>query len=151
MGMKILLAIDESKSSEAATQALIRQMRSDDVEVCVLHAIEPLLLVPEFSSSANVQNLVATEQARKEQAKKLVAGAEQSLRKAGFQAETLVEEAEPRTAILDQAAKWKADLIVVGSHGHKGLDRFLIGSVAEYVARHAACSVEIVRLPGLVA
>jgi nucleotide-binding universal stress UspA family protein len=37
-------------------------------------------------------------------------------------------------------------LIVVGSHGRKGLQRFLLGSVAELVARHADCSVEIVRV-----
>lgn len=146
--MKILLAVDASKSSEAATQAVIRQIRSDGAEVCVLHALEPLLLIPEFSSSGNQQNLVATEQARREQAKKLVAEHEQRLRSAGFKVQTVVEEASPRSAIIDQAAKWKADLIVVGSHGHKGLDRLLIGSVAEFVARHASCSVEVVRMPG---
>lgn len=146
--MKILLAVDDSKSSEAATQAVIQQMRSEGAEVCVLHALEPLLLIPEFSSSGNQQNLMATEQARKEKAKKLVAGHEQLLRNAGFQVQALLAEASPRAAIIDQAAKWKADLIVVGSHGHKGLDRLLIGSVAEFVARHAPCSVEVVRMPG---
>jgi nucleotide-binding universal stress UspA family protein len=49
--------------------------------------------------------------------------------------------------IVDRAAEWHADLIVLGSHGRHGLDRFLIGSVSEYVARHAPCSVEIVRMP----
>jgi nucleotide-binding universal stress UspA family protein len=49
--------------------------------------------------------------------------------------------------ILDTAAKWHADLIVIGSHGRKGLDRFLLGSVSEAVARHAPCSVQIVRVP----
>jgi nucleotide-binding universal stress UspA family protein len=37
-------------------------------------------------------------------------------------------------------------LIVVGSHGRKGLDRFFMGSVSEAVARHAHCSVQIVRV-----
>ena len=59
-----------------------------------------------------------------------------------------MEKADPRAAIVDYAANWKADLIVLGSHGRKGLDRFLIGSVAEFVARHAFCSVQIVRIPG---
>jgi len=46
---------------------------------------------------------------------------------------------------LDAASEWHADLIMVGSHGRTGLDRLLIGSVSEVVARHAPCSVQIVR------
>jgi nucleotide-binding universal stress UspA family protein len=49
--------------------------------------------------------------------------------------------------IIDAAEAWKAELIVIGSHGRKGLQRFLLGSVAESIARHAACSVEIIRDP----
>lgn len=47
--------------------------------------------------------------------------------------------------ILDEATHWGADLIVVGSHGRRGVDRFLLGSVSEAVALHAACSVEVIR------
>jgi nucleotide-binding universal stress UspA family protein len=52
---------------------------------------------------------------------------------------------EPRGVILDTAKDWRADLIVVGSHGKRGLDRFLLGSVSESVAIHATCSVQVVR------
>ena len=51
----------------------------------------------------------------------------------------------PRDIILQEAASWGADLIALGSHGRHGPDRFLLGSVSEAVAMHAACSVEIVR------
>jgi nucleotide-binding universal stress UspA family protein len=47
--------------------------------------------------------------------------------------------------IIDHAAEWHADLIVAGSHGWEGLNRFLLGSVSESVVRHAPCSVEVVR------
>jgi nucleotide-binding universal stress UspA family protein len=40
---------------------------------------------------------------------------------------------------------WNADLIVVGSHGRRGFDRYVMGSVSESVALHAHCSVEVVR------
>jgi nucleotide-binding universal stress UspA family protein len=50
-----------------------------------------------------------------------------------------------KEVILDEAERWGADLIVVGSHGHHGLRRFLLGSVSRAVASHARCSVEIVR------
>jgi len=47
--------------------------------------------------------------------------------------------------ILREAEKWDADLIVLGSHGRRGVKRFLIGSVSEAVAVHAKCTVEVVR------
>ena len=51
-----------------------------------------------------------------------------------------------RTTVVDVANQWHAGLIVVGSRGRTGLERVLLGSVSDYVARHASCSVEIVRL-----
>jgi nucleotide-binding universal stress UspA family protein len=52
---------------------------------------------------------------------------------------------DPRSFILDTAKAWGADLIVLGSHGRHGWDRLLMGSVAESVAFHAHCSVEVIR------
>lgn len=52
---------------------------------------------------------------------------------------------DPRTGILDLATAWPSDLIVLGSHGRRGWDRLLMGSVAESVAVHAHCSVEVIR------
>ncbi|MGA7647033.1 MAG: universal stress protein, partial [Terriglobales bacterium] len=54
-------------------------------------------------------------------------------------------EGDPRGSILDEAKAWGADLIVLGSHGRHGWDRLLMGSVAESVAMHAHCSVEVIR------
>ena len=73
--------------------------------------------------------------------------AKEQLEKAGFKAQTAVKEGDPKSTILDYAAHTSVDVVVVGSHGRKGLDRFLIGSVAESVARHAVCSVWVVRIP----
>jgi nucleotide-binding universal stress UspA family protein len=73
--------------------------------------------------------------------------AEEPLTKAGYKVETAVEEGDPKSTIVEDAARWHADLIVLGSHGRKGVDRFLMGSVSDAVARHAPCSVEVVRIP----
>jgi nucleotide-binding universal stress UspA family protein len=83
---------------------------------------------------------------RLKQARDLVARIAEQLHAEGFKA-ALVYEGNARVEIVDRAAEWHADLIVVGSQERHGLDRFLIGSVSEYVARHAPCSVEIVRIP----
>ena len=146
--MKILLAIDDSTFSEAATQAVIQQMRRERTEVCVLHVFQPLVLSSMLESQSIVETLEANERERKKEAKELVARGERLLSKAGFKVRTAVEVGDPRAVIIDYAVKWKADLIVLGSHGRKGLGRFLIGSVAEFVVRHTSCSVEIVRIPG---
>ena len=144
--MKILLAIDGSKYSEAATQALASQVRPQGAEVLVLQVVESLV----FSTPPQMSPGYAPETAAKQaeplrQAKESVAHAAEVLRAAGFAVNTRVVEAEIRTAILDVAAGWHADLIVLGSHGRKGLERLLLGSVSEAVARHAGCSVLIVR------
>jgi len=60
-------------------------------------------------------------------------------------AETAVASGDVREKIVEYAAEWGADLIVLGSHGRSGASRFLLGSVTEWIARHAPCSVKIVR------
>ncbi len=50
-----------------------------------------------------------------------------------------------KDAIIDTAQDWRADLIVVGSHGRRGLSRFLLGSVSQAVVAHAPCSVAVIR------
>lgn len=80
-------------------------------------------------------------------AEALVEKTAEVLRSRGLQTTTGVEFGDPRTKIIDAADRWGADLIVVGSHGRRTLKHFLMGSVSETVARHARCSVEIVRIP----
>ena len=58
---------------------------------------------------------------------------------------TEVANGSAKDVILDEAERWGADLIVLGSHGYSGWRRFLLGSVSHAVATHARCSVEIVR------
>jgi nucleotide-binding universal stress UspA family protein len=144
--VKVLLAIDDSKFSEAATQAVIQQMRPDQCEVSILHVVEPLLIVP-YEYIGDVATLQAAQKQWLKKGKELVVHAKEILEKAGFKTQTAVKEGDPRSIILDYIARTGTDVVIVGSHGRKGLDRFLIGSVAESVARHAVCSVWIVRIP----
>ena|SRR5579864_4512260 len=139
--MKIVLAIDESRFSEAATQAVIAQYQQQGTEVKVLNVVDLPLPIP-TSDAAAFRELSL------KHGQELVQRAERLLSKAGYKTQIAVEEGDPKSKIIDQAKKWKADLIVMGSHGRKGINRFLVGSVAEVVSRHASCSVEIVRIPG---
>ena len=62
----------------------------------------------------------------------------------GVQAEFSQSAGDPPQVICNVAKSWDADLIVVGSHGRKGLGELLLGSVSNYVMHHAPCSVLVV-------
>lgn len=140
--MKILLAVDPSKHSEAAVKALSNQYRPQDNEVCVLHVLQPIA----FSATPQMAPTYTPEMEQEgNEAKVLVERVAGQLRKAGFRAEARVTKGDVRETIVNTAAEWPADLIVVGSRGIGALRRLLLGSVAEFVARHAPCSVLIAR------
>ncbi|MBI4458448.1 MAG: universal stress protein [Acidobacteria bacterium] len=146
--MKILLAIDDSKFSQAALKMVLAQYPPRKTTVRVLHVVEPynLYYYPETTPAANIPNLVLIQKQMDKRGRDLVARVAEKLRAAGYKAETAVAHGDVRTAVVDAAAKWSADVVVLGSHGRKGIERFLLGSVSDYVARHAPCSVQIIRL-----
>jgi len=146
--MKVLLAVDDSQFSQAATQALLKQVKSGD-EVSVLHVVEP---ASHLTAGGMAGYDTALDEELKDEAKKgeaLVAQVAQQLRSNGngLKVTSTAVQGDPRLKIIDVAAQWGADLIVLGSHGRTGMSRLLMGSVSEAVARHAPCSVEIVRVP----
>ena len=139
--MKILMGIDDSQFSENLLRAIVTQFRTGNTEVRVLHVLQPIAPAPPQMAPGYAPEL----EEQKKPAHEMVERIAQKLRSAGFKADTAVEIGDIRETIIDSAAEWHADLIVVGSHGQRGIQRFLLGSVAEFVARHAKCSVEIVR------
>ena len=142
--MKILLAVDDSQFSVAALNAVIAQISPQGTEVLVLHVVEPVTLVspPQMSPDYTPELEIGVREGRE-----LVEREVQKLHAAGFKAHGDVRTGDIRGKILDAAAESGVDLIVLGSHGRKGVQRFLLGGVAENVARHAPCSVQIVRIP----
>jgi nucleotide-binding universal stress UspA family protein len=144
--MKILMATDGSPFSDAAIRSLTSQFRADGTEVLVLQVVEPLIFsTPPQMAPGYAPEMAARLKEQLELARNTAASAKEVLLKAGFKADSKVVENEVRTGILTVSEEWRADLIVLGSHGQKGLRKFLLGSVAEFVARHARCSVLIVR------
>ena len=147
--MRILLAFDGSECSEAALRAVIKQFPRENTEVRVFHADEwprdPRDLAFTEGLMAASEIVASHIRRRREDAEALAARAAERLQVAGFQTSTTVRAGDARHGIVDCAAEWHADLIVLGSHGQRGMDRFLLGRVSDSVVRHAPCSVEIVR------
>jgi nucleotide-binding universal stress UspA family protein len=148
--MRVLLAADESDFSTAAARAIAARPWPAGAEVRVMSAVD---LAPSFLQAAFEPAFVDTkgmEELREQavqRAENSITRAREILSDAGLQTSeylsVLLE--DPKKAILDAAADWNAELIFVGSHGRRGFQRFMLGSVSEAVAMHAACTVEIVR------
>lgn len=144
--MKILLATDGSDFSRVAAQSIAARPWPTRTQVRALSVAElslPLMEVPYFSSKT-MEKLRGEAMQQAEQAEM---AAEEILAAAGLEESgtVAVPTGTPREVILQSAEEWGADLIVCGSHGRRGLSRFLLGSVSESVALHAHCSVEIIR------
>jgi nucleotide-binding universal stress UspA family protein len=149
--MKMLLATDGSECSLAAVRSVLARPWPAGTILKVLSVEEPVTIdMPiEASSLASIypasllDKLVADARAL---ATRAVETARKMLLQAGMKVldQGPIPVGDPRAAVLDQAQAWPADLIVLGSHGRRGLDRFLMGSVAESVAVHAHCSVEVI-------
>ena len=140
--MRILLAVDESWASSEELEVMMGQLRPNGCEVRVLHVLQPIAISPPPQMASDYAPEL---QEFGKRAKELLENIERKLRAAGFKAESLVQKGDVRATILDEAEEWKADLIVLGSKGAGAARRFLLGSVADSVSRHAHCSVEIVR------
>src|SRR5215475_8071886 len=146
--MKILLATDGSDCSKAAVNSVAERPWPRGSEVKIVSAMEiPYAPTTETwvlpDSYYRELEKVAKEQA--EAAVKYAAEQFGSGKTAGLEITTKIISGSARDVILDEAERWDADLIVLGSHGYRGWQRFLLGSVSHAVATHAHCSVEIAR------
>ena len=142
--MRVLVAVDDSKFAEDLSRSVITQCQASTTEVLVLHrSLQPIGPPPPQMSPRYAPELEAENKLARELVERIAA----ELSAAGFKSQGRVEFGDVRESIIDYGSEWHADLIVVGSHGERGIQRFLLGSVSEFVARHARCSVEIVRAP----
>lgn len=144
--MKILLAIDDSKFSKAATNSIVKLAPPPETQVRVLNVVEPPSVLVARGMGGYSPNLRMVWEAQRKNAQALVTKVARQLRRKGFKPTTSIVQGEPRGKIVDVASRWNADLIVLGSHGHRGLKRFLMGSVSDAVVHHAHCSVLVVRM-----
>jgi nucleotide-binding universal stress UspA family protein len=142
--MRILLAIDASPHSQTAVDEVARRPWPSKSTIRVMTVIQPYVPpATEFVLAGATLDDVRRQQVST--GEQLTGRAVDALTRAGLVTETAVREGDPRSAIVDEAEEWGADVIVVGSHGRTGLTRWLLGSVAQAVVGHAPCSVEVVR------
>ena len=147
--MKILLATEGSEFSKAAVGTCCQIFGgSDESEIRIISAAEPVI-VPIEPFAVSAEYLADAEKAAVENSNTAVSTADTTIHEAfpdiGHRLTTLVVKDRPVPAILEEAEKWGADLIVMGSHGYGFWKRTFLGSVSNSVVHNAPCSVLIVR------
>lgn len=145
--MKILLPLDGSSFSHAAVNEVASRPWPASSEVKVVTAFQvPVTPTPDVWALP-AEYFETIERTARESAQAVVDAAVAMLTGALDKSVSVTGEVmagPPREAILDQADRWKADLIIMGSHGYGAWQRFLLGSVSQAVVAHAKCSVEVV-------
>ena len=139
---RILVPIDFSAHADPVLDWAIHLAEEHESTIMLLHAyhlpvefqqLEGAYLPPDFW--ANV----------KKEADQTLSRYVGELREQGLDVESIVREGYPATAIVDEAAAQRADLIVIGTHGLSGLKHLLLGSIAERVVQKAPCPVLAVK------
>lgn len=132
---KVLLATDLTEASEAATETALELARKLDASLLVVSVIDP-------RRGGGRGQRVDQVRERQEHAAQGLVGRGRDL---GIPVSFLIWVGDPGEQIVSAAEAEHADLVVVGSHGRGAVGRFFIGSVSEYVVRHAHCPVVVVR------
>lgn len=136
----ILHPTDFSESSMAAFEMACSLARSHGSRVVVVHVVPP----PPMPPHAPVLTTPPSSEYREHLYKELV---KIQPKKGGVAIDYQLLDGDPAERILEMARSLPADLIVMGTHGRTGLERLVVGSVAEHVLRHASCPVLTVKTP----
>jgi nucleotide-binding universal stress UspA family protein len=142
MDKNILVATDGSKFSDAAVKEAINVAKAYGSKLYCMSVIEMHLdHYPDFLNLA--PNVI---EEKKKELTVYLKGIREQAAGDNVQCEVIIKEGnEPYELIINEAEKVQAGLIVVGSHGRTGLEKLLMGSVAERIIGHAKCSVLVVK------
>ncbi|PPC94665.1 MAG: universal stress protein UspA [Methylotenera sp.] len=140
-----LCPIDGSTTSNAGRNEAIHLANDLHARLRFIHIIDTY--VPTPISSLHISSEFADDMARKN-AKNLLHEAINAAKDQGVDADSRMIESNGipiSSLIIDYANEWPADLIVIGTHGLSGIDRFVVGSEAETVVRHSTVPVLLVK------
>lgn len=136
----ILCPVDFSDASRKAVQYAREFAAGMGASIHILNVVEPRPMAVDITL-----NYVPLEEDLEKAADEDLQVILEDLHKAGFKAECSVAFGNPSDVILEKAAELDVNLLIMGSHGKKGLSRLIMGSVAETVVRKANCPVLIVK------
>ncbi len=142
---KILVPIDFSDYSKKALQYTVQFCKSMEAEIILVYVIEPMIYPADLSMGQMVipQNELNLDQKAKSELEELAKSEIGDLLKY----QILIKMGKPFMEIIETASEQDADLIIISTHGHTGVEHLLFGSTAEKVVRKAPCPVLTIREP----
>jgi nucleotide-binding universal stress UspA family protein len=145
MYKRILVAIDGSDTSKRALREALQLAKDGKSALRVLHVLDLVTF-----STDTPSGFAAYEEALRVGGEQMLSDASDIAEKAGVACETKLLEMEEHgrrvsEEIAEDAASWRAELIVIGTHGRRGMNRLLLGSVAESLVRIAPAPVLLIR------
>jgi len=148
MYQRILVPLDGSAPSERGFAEALSLARAFDASLVLLHVIESYPMMIEMASATTWEQVGS---GLRDEGQRVLDQAHEAAQSAGVASETHLEEvsaARVCDVIVEQARAHRCDLIVMGTHGRRGVERAVVGSDAERVIRQAPCAVLLVRAPG---
>ncbi len=141
---KIILATDFSDASREVAYHALLLAQTYKAELKALHVFDTSAwnIPSQYELTTGFEGFVDSIEETRKRGKDALTELAKSL---GIKVETTFTEGDPGHEIIRVAEELNADLIVLGSHGYTGWKRFTIGSVAEFVGRHAPCAVFTIR------
>lgn len=146
MYQRILVAVDGSDLSNRALREAISLAQSQSAVLRIVHVADEVTL----NWEGEYGDMSGILESFRESGRRVVERAQNIVREAGMEAEAKLLEIQTfgrriSDLIVEEAKGWPADLIVVGTHGRRGLHDAILGSVADGVARRASVPVLLVR------
>lgn len=137
----ILVPTDGSVYSEVAVSRAIEIAKTSQAKLTALYVVSHFIEV----GSEFRELMAGLTKVLEEQGRRALAKAKELAEKEGVKIETVIEYGEPSEKILEVAREGKFDLIVIGSKGRTGVNKFLMGSTSQRVVRRAHCTVMVAR------
>ncbi|MFZ5593464.1 MAG: universal stress protein [Pseudomonadota bacterium] len=145
MYKRILIPVDGSSTSDRAVAEAINLAKDQQAELRFVHVVEEARVYWYGEGYIDIASLQAS---MREAGKTVLRKAEALAQQAGVAYQTALLDADSERAarvIVEEAERWPADVIVMGTHGRRGFDHMLFGSVAEGVVRIAPVPVLLIR------
>ncbi|WP_300336102.1 universal stress protein [Accumulibacter sp.] len=148
MYKRIMVALDQSFMTGRVLETAIELAKSTGARIAICHAIDETILAQREVAMMLPNSVGKTEARLRLGAEGFLGKAAETVRAAGVEVEIKVVESEQKHVsdmLIDAAAEWHADLLVVGTHGRRGIERYFVGSVAERLVRKGRRSLLLVR------
>lgn len=148
MYQRIMVAIDDSFAKSRVLATAIGMANRFGARLAICHALDETIFAQRTAAIMLSTSVADVERNLGDDAQVFLDEAAAVARAAGLEVETRLLESEQKQVaelLADAAQDWDADLLVVGSHGRRGIERFFVGSVAERLVQKASTSLLLVR------